>query len=43
MILPLDANKDRRNGNLGQAIISEPKQKMKDLVIERKRKDGPGT
>ena len=43
MILMLEANDDKKNGNLTRAIRSEPKLKMKDQVRERARKYGPAT
>ena len=43
MILLLDANEDMKNGNLARSIRSEPKLKIKDLVMERERKEGPDT
>ena len=41
LIMMLDSNVDMDNGKLTQAIELEPKLKMKDLVRERVRKDGP--
>ena len=43
LILLLDTSEESNNGNLARAIRSDPKIKMKDLIRERARKDGPDT